>query len=76
MWFGMDKSIPLAAPMISRSKTANDPYKLCEEEEEEFHNKTRYLTAIGALFYLSTFKHPNISFVVSILARHTQKPSI
>jgi hypothetical protein len=38
--FGMDKSNPLAALMIGRSKTADDPYTPCEEEEEEFHDRT------------------------------------
>ena len=74
--FGMDKSTALAAPMIGCSKTTDDPYKPYEEEEEEFHNKTRSLATVGALFYLSTFTHPDISFAVSILARHIQKPSI
>jgi len=37
--FGMDKSNPLAAPMIGCSKTAEDPYTPCKEEEEQFSNK-------------------------------------
>ena len=73
--FGMDKSTPLAAPMIGCSKTADDPYKPCESEEEEFHNKTRYLAVVGALLYLFTFTRPDISFAVSVLTRHSQKPS-
>ena len=75
--FGMDKSNPLVAPMIDRSKTIDDLFKPCEEEEEEeFHNKTQYLVAKGALLYLSTFRHLDISFAVKVLARHNQKPSI
>jgi hypothetical protein len=73
----MDKSNPLAAPMIGRSKTADDPYTPCEEEEEgEFHDKTQYLAAMGALLYRSTYTRPDISFAVSVLARHSQRPCI
>ena len=72
----MDKSTLLAAPMIGRRKTADDPYKPYKEEEEEFHDKIHYLAAVDALLYLSTFTHPDISFVVSVLARHSKKPSI
>ena len=73
--FGMDKAkFPLSAPMIGRSKTSDDPYApYKEEEEEEFHNRTQYLAAMGALLYLSTYTRPDISFAVSVLARHSQK---
>jgi hypothetical protein len=74
--FGMDKSNPLAAPMIGRSKMADDPYTPCEEEEEEFHDRTQYLAVVGALLYLSTYTRPDISFAVSVLARHSQRPCI
>jgi hypothetical protein len=69
----MDKSNLLAAPMIGRSKTADDPYTPYEEEEEEFHDKTQYITTMGALLYLSTYTRPDISFAVSVLARHSQR---
>ena len=70
--FGMDKANPLSAPMIGRSKTSDDPYAPCKEEEE-FHNQTQYLATVGALLYLSTYTCPDISFAVSALARHSQK---
>ena len=73
--FGMDKANPLSAPMIGRSKTSDDPYAPCKEEEE-FHNQTQYLAAVGALLYLSTYTHPDISFAVSVLARQSQKPGV
>ena len=74
--FGMDKANPLSAPMIGRSKTSNDSYAPCKEEEEEFYNRTQYLAAVGALLYLSTYTRSDISFAVSVLARHSQKPGV
>ena len=74
--FGMDKSNPLCAPMIGRSKTADKPSQPCKEEEKEYYDKTCYLAAIEALLYLSIFIHLDISFTTSVLARHSQRPSI
>ena len=73
--FGMDKSNPLSASIIGCSKTTDDPYRPCKEEEE-FYDKTRYLIVVGALLYLSTFIRLDISFVANVLARHIQKPSV
>ena len=67
----MDKANLLSAPMIGRSKTSDDPYAPCKEEEEEFHNKTQYLATVGALLYLLTYTRPDISFAVNVLARHS-----
>ena len=73
--FGMDKSNPLSAPMIGCNKITDHPYRPCKEEEE-YYDKTHYLAAIGALLYLSTFTGPDISFAMSVLVRHSQRPSI
>ena len=67
----MDKSNPLSAYMIGYSKIVDNPYRPCEEEEEQSYDKTGYLAAVGVLLYLSTFTHPNISFATSVLARHS-----
>jgi len=71
----MDQANPLAAPMIGRSKTCDDPYQPCEEDEEVV-DKPRYLTAVGALTYLTTHTRPDIAFATSILARHSQNPTL
>ena len=73
--FGMHNANSLAAPMIGRSRTLQDPYTPANEEEEEV-DKAGYLIALGALLYLTTFTRPNISFVVSTLGRHFQKPTV
>jgi len=72
--FDMDKANPLSTPMVGRSKTQDDPYTPCEEEEEEMHDKGKYLAAVGSLLYLATNTRPDISFAVSVLGRHNQKP--
>ena len=72
----MDKSNLLSTPMIGQSKTANDPYRPCEEEGEDYYDKTRYLVVVKALLYLSTFTRTNISFATSVLAKHSHRLSI
>jgi hypothetical protein len=75
--FGMDKANPLSAPMMRQSRTSDEPYRPCEEEEEEeFYDRTRYLAVVGAVLYLSTLTRPDISFTISVLARHSQKPAM
>ena len=60
--------------MIGRSKTGDDSYHPCEEEEEIL-DKQRYLIAVGAFTYLTTHIRPDIAFATSILARHSQNPT-
>jgi hypothetical protein len=71
--FDMDKANSLSAPMIGRSNTKDDTYHPCQEEEEEFTDRNRYLAVVGALLYLATFTRPDISFDVSVSARHSKK---
>ena len=70
----MQNANSLAAPMIERSRTLEDPYTPTSEEEEV--DKPGYLAAVGALLYLATFTRPDISFAVSVLAHHSHKPRI
>ncbi|OAE32544.1 hypothetical protein AXG93_3918s1020 [Marchantia polymorpha subsp. ruderalis] len=72
--FNMDHANALSAPMIGRSKTDDDPYRPAEAEEEEL-DKPKYLAAVGALLYLATNTRSDISFDISVLARHSQRPT-
>jgi hypothetical protein len=65
----------LAAPIIGRSRTTEDPYQPCLEEEEIVYRQ-KYLTAVGAFTYLTTHTRPDIVFATNILARYNQKPIV
>ena len=60
-FFNMDQAHALVAPMIWRSRSDDDPYQPCSEEEE-IVDRSKYLTAVGAFTYLTTHKRPDIAF--------------
>ena len=68
----MDQAHALVAPMIGRSRSDDDPYQPCSEEEE-IMDGSKYLTAVGAFTNLTTHTRPGIAFATNILARHSQK---
>ena len=55
--------------MVGQSRTFHDPYRPRDEERKEFYDKNKYLTAVGALLYLSTYTRPDISLATSVFAR-------
>ena len=74
--FNMIDAHPLSTPMVCRSNNDNDPYRPCEEEEETLSEQYPYLAAVGALLYLATSTRPDIAFAVSVLARHSARPTL
>ena len=74
--FNMIDAHPLSTPMVGRSNKGDDPYRPCEEEEEILGEQYPYLAAVGALLYLATSTRPDISFAVSVLARHSARPTL
>lgn len=72
--FNMDTANALSAPLIGKSKTEDGPYRPSKPDEEEME-KRQYLAVVGAPLYLATNTRPDISFAVSVLARHSQRPT-
>lgn len=66
----------MVAPMIERNKTNDDAYQPREADEGEVIDKQRYLTAIGLFTYFTTHTRSDIAFATSILARHSQNPTM
>ena len=61
--FNMEKANPLSTPMVVRSlNVENDPFRPCEDNEEVLGPEVPYLSAIGALIYLTNCTRPDISF--------------
>ncbi|KAI3693370.1 hypothetical protein L6452_33205 [Arctium lappa] len=74
--FNMDKANPLSTPMVVRSLNIdNDPFRPCEENEDVLGPEVPYLSAIGALMYLTNCTRPDISFAVNLLARFSSSPT-
>ena len=72
----MDKSYPTKTPMVLRSlDVEKDPFRPREEEEEILGPHVPYLSAIGALMYLTNSTWPDIAFAVNLLARHNAEPT-
>jgi hypothetical protein len=53
-----------------------DPFKTREEGEKVLGQEYPYLSAIGALMYLTNNTKPDIAFVVNCFARHSAAPTI
>ena len=72
----MDKAHPLSTPMVVRSLDINkDPYRPKDDKETVLGPEVPYLSAIGALMYLSQCTRPDISFSVNLLARYSSAPT-
>ncbi|KAL3639159.1 hypothetical protein CASFOL_017066 [Castilleja foliolosa] len=72
----MDKSHPLSNPMVVRSlDIKKDPFRPPDDNEELLGPEVPYLSAIGALMYLSNCTRPDIAFSVNLLARYSSTPT-
>ena len=52
-----------------------DSFRPCEKDEELLGPKVPYLSAIGALMYLTNCTRPDIAFSVNFLARYSSAPT-
>ncbi|KAD3641863.1 hypothetical protein E3N88_31087 [Mikania micrantha] len=74
--FNMENANFLSTPMVVRSLNVdNDPFRPCEDGEEVLGSEVPYLSAIGALMYLTNCTRPDISFAVNLLARFSSAPT-
>jgi N6-adenosine-specific RNA methylase IME4 len=74
--FNMDKAHPLSTPMVVRSlDVKKDPYRPQENNEKVLGPEVPYLSAIGALMYLTNNTRHDIIFSVNILARYSFNPT-
>ena len=62
--------------MIGKSlQQDKDPFRPKEEEEEVMGPEFPYLSAVGALMYLTNCTRPHIAFAVNLLARYSSEPT-
>ncbi|XP_074364022.1 secreted RxLR effector protein 161-like [Apium graveolens] len=74
--FYMDKAYPLTTPMVVRSlEVENDPFRPRKEDEDALGPEVPYLSAIGALMYLTNNTRLDIAFSVNLLARFSSNPT-
>jgi hypothetical protein len=74
--FYMDKAHPLNSPMEVRSlNVEKDQFRPREEDEEVLGPEIPYLSAIGALMYLTNNTRPDIAFAVNLLSRFSSAPT-
>ena len=72
----MDKAHPLSSPMVIRSlDVKNDLFRLKEDDEETLGPEVPYLSAIGALMYLTNCTRLDTAFPVNLLARYSSAPT-
>ena len=72
----MDKAHPLSAPMVVTSlDVTKDAFRPPECDSEILGPDVPYLSAIGALMYLSTHTRPDIAFAINLLARYSSCPT-
>ena len=62
--------------MVVRSlDVTKDPFRPLECDSEILGPEVPYLSAIGALMYLSTYTRPDIAFAINLLARYSSCPT-
>ena len=71
----MDKAHPLSTPIIYSLDVKNDIFGPQDDNEKLLGPEVPYLNAIGLLMYLANNTRPNITFVVSMLAKFSSYPT-
>ena len=72
----MDKSHPLSTPMVIQSlEVDKDSFRPKEDAKDSLGPEVPYLSAIGALLYLTNYTKPDIAFAINLLARFSASPT-
>jgi hypothetical protein len=72
----MVEAYPTKTPMVLRSLDMNkDPFRPRDEGEEILGCEFPYLSAIGALMYLTNNTRPDTAFALNLLARYSAAPT-
>jgi hypothetical protein len=75
-YFHMDKAHPLSFLMVVRLlDVKKDRFRTKEDDEKTFGPEVTYISAIGALMYLTNCTRPDIVFPVNLLARYSSTPT-
>ena len=61
--------------MVCSLDIKKDLFRPKEDNEELLDPEVPYLSAIGALMYLTNCTRPDIAFVVNLLVRHSSAPT-
>jgi hypothetical protein len=73
----MDKGYSSKTPMVVRAlENDTDQFRPHQEGEEVLGFEYPYLSAIGALMYLTNNTRPDIAFTVNLLARYNVTPTM
>jgi hypothetical protein len=73
--FNTDKAYPQRTLMIVRAlEKDKDPFRPKQEGEVVLGAEYPYLSAIGALMYLTNNTRPDIAFMINCLAKHSAAP--
>ncbi len=74
--FHMDKAHPLSSPMVVTTlDVKKDLFCPTEDDEETLGLEVSYLSAIGALMYLTNYTQLDIAFLINLLARYSSTPT-
>jgi hypothetical protein len=75
--FNMDKAYLISTLMIIHAlEKDTNPFRPKQEGEDVLETKYAFLSAIGALMYLTNNTRPDIAFAINFLVRHSSAPII
>jgi hypothetical protein len=73
----MDKAYLISTLMIIHAlEKDTNPFRPKQEGEDVLETKYAFLSAIGALMYLTNNTRPDIAFAINFLVRHSSAPII